>query len=91
MYYVYILESLIDGDFYKGYTDDYEQRFKEHNSGESKFTRSKMPWRLIFVQEFASEHDALIRERQLKKCNKEYLRWLVKQPLNILNNKKLDR
>ena len=91
MYYVYILESLVDGDFYKGYTDNYEKRLGEHNSGESRFTRSKMPWRLIFVESFEVKRDALIREKQLKKCNKQYLHWLIKQPSNILNNKNLDR
>lgn len=91
MYFVYILESLTDGDFYKGCTDDYERRLEEHNKGESKFTRTKLPWRLIFVQIFKTKRDALIRERQLKKCNKEYLHWLIKQPINVLNNKNLDR
>lgn len=91
MYYVYILESLKDGDFYKGYTEDYEQRLKEHNNGESEFTRSKTPWALIFIQALEEKREALIRERQLKKCNKEYLRWLIKQSINILNNKNLDR
>ena len=87
MYYVYILESLLDGDLYKGCTDNYEKRLLEHNNGESQFTRSKSPWKLIFVQAFETKREALIREKQLKRCNKEYLRWLVKQPINILNNK----
>ena len=52
MFYVYILESEIDGDFYKGSTEDYVKRLAEHNRGESQFTRSKMPWKLIFVRKF---------------------------------------
>jgi len=87
MYYVYILESLIDGDFYKGSSSDYIKRLEEHNRGESKFTSSKTPWRLIFVQLCETKREALILEKKLKRCNKEYLKWLIKQPINILNNK----
>jgi len=87
MYYVYILESLVDGDFYKGSTNDYVKRTEEHNRGESKFTRSKMPWKLVFAQLFATKKEALIQEKKLKRCNKEYLRQMIRQPINILNQK----
>lgn len=86
MYYVYILESLIDGDFYKGFTENYKRRLT-HNNGKSKFTRTKRPWKLIFVQEFNSKKEALIREKQLKRANKKYLVWLIDQPCNILAKK----
>jgi predicted GIY-YIG superfamily endonuclease len=46
-----------------------------------------MPWKLIFVIEFESKRDALIEEKRLKRSNKIYLQWLIKQPVNILNNK----
>jgi putative endonuclease len=90
MYFVYIIESLVDGDFYKGSCSDYGKRLGEHNNGQSQFTRTKKPWKLIFVRVFATKKAALIEEKRLKRCNKEYLRWLVKQPINILINK-LDR
>ncbi len=85
MYYVYIIESQIDSDLYKGSTGDYLKRLEQHNNGESKFTSTKMPWRLIFVQEFETKTLALIQEKKLKRYNRDYLRWLIKQPLNILN------
>jgi putative endonuclease len=91
MYYVYIIESLIDGDYYKGSTSDYIKRLLEHNNGESKFASSKMPWKLIFVQGFESKRNALIEEKRIKRCNKEYLKWLIQQPINMLNHKSLDR
>ena len=86
MYYVYILESLVDGDFYKGYTSDYIKRLKQHNDGNSKLTKSKMPWKLVFVQLFQTKTEALIHEKKLKRSNKNYLIWLINQPCNILNN-----
>ena len=88
MYYVYILESLVDGDFYKGSCENYAKRFEAHNKGESEFTRHKRPWKLIFVQEFEDKKFALIQEKKLKRCNKNYLRWLILQPINILNKNK---
>ena len=84
MYYVYILESLKNGDYYKGSTENYLKRFEEHNRGEGQYTKSQCPWKIIFVQIFYNKREALIREKQLKKCNKEYLRWLIQQPQNIL-------
>ncbi|MEP7254870.1 MAG: GIY-YIG nuclease family protein [Ferruginibacter sp.] len=84
MYYVYILESSVDSDFYKGSTKDYLKRLIEHNSGQSKFTKTKIPWKLVFVQGFNTKKDALVEEKRLKKCNKEYLRWLIIQPVNII-------
>ena len=84
MYYVYILESLSNGDYHKGSTENYLERLEEHNRGESQYTRSLRPWKLIFVQAFETKAEALKREKQLKKCNKEYLRWLINQPVNIL-------
>ena len=84
MYYVYILESEVDGDFYKGSTENYLKRFEEHNSGQSKFTSLKMPWKLVFVRSFEIKKQALIEEKRLKRCNKDYLNWLIKQPVNIL-------
>ncbi len=84
MYYVYIIESLVDGDYYKGISANYLKRLEEHNSGQSKFTKSKMPWKLVFVQAFKTKTSALIEERRLKKCNKQYLKWLIEQPQNML-------
>jgi putative endonuclease len=81
-----MIESLVDGDLYKGSTEDFQKRLLQHNSGESQFTKTKMPWRLVFVQKFDSKKDALIVEKRLKRCNKQYLRWLIEQPVNILNN-----
>ena len=84
-YFVYIIRSQIDGTLYKGFTTDYQKRLIEHNNGLSRYTSTKAPWSLIFVQEFPHKTDALKRERQLKRVNKKYLLWLITQPFNLLN------
>jgi putative endonuclease len=45
---VYILQSEVDGDYYKGVTQNIEKRLLEHNTGESKFTSTKTPWKLVY-------------------------------------------
>ena len=84
MHYVYIIRSLIDGTFYKGYTLDYIARLTAHNSGSSRYTSKKLPWELVYVEAFESKTVALQREKQLKRCNTQYLKWLLDQPSNIL-------
>jgi len=62
-------------------------RLAQHNENINAYTNGNGPWKLIFVQEFESKCQALIQEKKLKRCNKEYLRWLTIQPVNILNLK----
>ena len=78
-YYVYIIQSELDGTFYKGSTFDYKKRFADHNAGRSKYTSSKVPWLLIYVEEHPDKISALIRESKLKRCK------VVNQSTNILN------
>jgi len=86
-YFVYIIRSQIDNTLYKGFSTNYEKRLIEHNNGLSRYTSAKIPWTLVFAQEFSHKTDALRREKQLKRMNKKYLLWLLTQPCNLLNNK----
>jgi putative endonuclease len=40
-HYVYIIESLVDGTYYNGYSNDYERRLVEHNAGLSEYTSKR--------------------------------------------------
>ena len=66
MYFVYLLQSEMDGSFYVGYSTDITRRLQEHNEGESRYTSKKRPWKLAYVESFNSKREALIRERFLK-------------------------
>jgi putative endonuclease len=46
-YYVYVLKSLKDGTYYKGFTTDYLERYKEHNSGRTRNPSNNRPWELL--------------------------------------------
>ncbi len=50
MYYVYILQSIKTGEFYKGLTDNFERRLDEHQKGKSNSTKNKLPLRIIHVE-----------------------------------------
>lgn len=66
MYYVYILKSQKDLSLYIGSTTDIKNRLKEHNSGESKYSRTKKPYSLIWFCAFPNKEKALNFEKYLK-------------------------
>jgi len=74
-YYVYIIESKKDDTWYYGYSLKPERGLKYHNEGKSRYTKSKMPWRLIFIKNFNSKKEALKFERKLKSLrNQTYIK-----------------
>ena len=75
MYYVYIIQSEMDKSWYYGFTENPERRLSFHNDGKSNYTKSKLPWKLIFRRSFEIKIEALKFERYLKKTrNKEYIK-----------------
>jgi len=69
------LKSELDGRLYKGYTEDLLQRLKEHNSGKSKSTKGYKPWKIVYFEEFITQHEALSREKYFKTgSGREYLK-----------------
>ncbi|MDD5551803.1 MAG: GIY-YIG nuclease family protein [Candidatus Pacebacteria bacterium] len=78
MFYVYILKSSRNGKLYKGVTDDLKRRIKEHNLGNSVFTKNNGPWHLIYYEAFISKKDAKREELFLKSGRgKERIRYLL--------------
>jgi putative endonuclease len=84
-WFVYILKSTVDGDFYKGITENIGKRFQEHNSGQSKFTSTKMPWTLVFLAEMHDKKNAIIEERRIKKLNRKSLEKLINSEENQIS------
>ena len=62
-FYVYIIQSLVDKSYYKGFTENLLNRLNQHNNGESKYTSTKLPWRFVYLEELESKKEGLIRER----------------------------
>ena len=78
-YFVYILESLTDGTYYVGSTNNLSDRLERHNQGRSKYTKAKRPWRLIFSEPFPDRSAAVKKELQIKRRkDKTYIERLVR-------------
>jgi putative endonuclease len=65
-FYFYVIQSQLDGSFYKGQTGELEDRMKRHNGGRSSFTRQKRPWKLVYTEEFKTRSEAAKREAYFK-------------------------
>ena len=77
-YTVYILESLKNGRYYVGYSNDLEKRIKQHNSGYTKGSRHLAPFKLVYKEEFDNLTDAVRRELYIKKQkSRKFIRGLI--------------
>jgi putative endonuclease len=78
MNYVYILRCA-DDTLYCGWTTELNKRLASHNSGRrAKYTRSRRPVELIYVEEYEDRHDALSREWHIKRMSREEKQRLCK-------------
>ena len=50
MFYTYVLKSKKDGKLYIGSTNDLKRRLTQHNSGEVKSTKPRIPFILIYYE-----------------------------------------
>lgn len=83
-FYVYIIKSLADQSYYKGFTENPIIRLERHNNGESKYTKDKLPWDLVYLECFEQKKDALIREKRLKKYSHQQIEQLISSGMNKL-------
>jgi putative endonuclease len=74
-YYVYVLLSEKDNEFYTGYTSNLNERKRYHDEGKVESTRNRRPLKLIYWEGCLNQQDATRREKYLKSGNgKIYLR-----------------
>ncbi len=78
MHFVYILRCG-DDSLYTGYTNDLDKRVKTHNSGKgAKYTRSRLPVRLVYSKRVDSKSIGLKLEARIKKLTKKEKEAFVK-------------
>ncbi|MGN0154666.1 MAG: GIY-YIG nuclease family protein [Lachnospiraceae bacterium] len=79
--YTYIVECG-DGTLYTGWTNRLEERMKCHNEGKgAKYTRSRLPVRLVYYEVFATKQEAMKRECAIKRLSrKDKLALIEGQP-----------
>ena len=65
--FMYVVECR-DGSYYTGYTTDIKKRVAVHNSGKgAKYTRARLPVKLIYAEGFASKEEAMSAEALFKR------------------------
>jgi len=70
-WHVYLLECA-DGTLYCGITNDITKRLASHQAGRaSRYTRARLPVRLLWVERHATRGDALRRELEVKALPRE--------------------
>lgn len=46
---MYIIESCKDGTWYTGMAKNAVARLQEHNTGKNRFTKGRLPWKIIYT------------------------------------------
>jgi putative endonuclease len=71
MFFVYVLKCS-DGTLYTGYTNDIAQRMEKHKNGlGAKYVRARLPFKHIYTETFSTKQEAMKREYQIKRWNRE--------------------
>ena len=82
MYFAYITRCA-DGTLYTGYTDDIARREAAHNSGRgAKYTRSRLPVKMVYHESFATRSEAMKRECAIKRLSREQKLKLISEHSN---------
>ncbi len=75
--YCYILKCA-DGTYYTGWTTDPERRMAQHNKGNgARYTRTRRPVKLVYVEPQADRKTAMKRERAIKALSRKQKRNLI--------------
>lgn len=78
-YYVYIL-FCADGTYYTGWTTDVNKRLAIHNKGNgAKYTRGRLPVRLLWFDSFSSKSEAMKKEYAIKQLSKNGKREITRK------------
>lgn len=69
--YTYMVECR-DGSFYTGWTMHLKERMKCHNRGKgAKYTRSRLPVKLVYYEVFSTKKEAMQREYAIKQLKRK--------------------
>ena len=79
-YYIYILASQKNGTLYIGVTNDLERRVLEHKQKINEAFTSKYDVNiLVYFESFQYINDAILREKRLKKWNRQWKINLIEE------------
>ncbi len=77
-WFLYLLRCA-DGSLYTGITSDVDRRCKQHNAGTaSRYTRSRLPVKLVYREPQSCRSMALKRELAIKAMSREEKESLIR-------------
>ena len=80
--YCYIVECA-DGTYYTGWAIDPEKRVAMHNRGRgARYTRTRVPVKLVYVEELPDRISAMKREIAIKRMNRTGKGRLISEESN---------
>lgn len=69
-----------DQTLYTGWTNNIEKRLKAHNNGKGgKYTRTRTPVELVYVEIHETKQEAMRREAQIKRLTRKEKQALIDQ------------
>ena len=81
-WYVYVLRSLTDHQFYVGLTNDLPARLQTHNSGFVTSTKKRTPFEFVYWEGCLNASDAAQREKYPKSAwGKRFIRGRIRRYL----------
>jgi putative endonuclease len=66
-YFTYILKSQKTGKYYIGSCENINIRLQQHNSGHTTYTKTGIPWILVYSEVFETRSEAQSQEYAIKK------------------------
>ena len=82
MNYTYIVECK-DKTLYTGWTNDLQKRIKTHNDGKgAKYTKSRLPVRLVYYEVYKTKQEAMRREYEIKQLTREQKKKFIEKALS---------
>ena len=80
-HYCYLVKTSED-TLYCGYTNDLNKRIAAHNNGKgAKYTKTRLPVKFVYSEEFDNKSEAMKREWQIKQLTR-------KEKLKLINDHK---
>ena len=78
-FYVYLARCK-DDTLYTGYTVNLKEREIKHNDGDgAKYTKARLPIKIVYSESFKTKSDAMKREAQIKHLSRIEKQVLIKK------------
>lgn len=87
--YTYIVECS-DGTYYTGWTNDIKKRILIHNAKKgAKYTRSRTPVKLVYLEQADTKRQAMSREARIKQMSRQEKEQLMKNRKDFYGNNQI--